>query len=177
MERYRNEPMALAADPAAQLRVDVGHVDAETFAEARAYNDRVRGMAGAAVRNDDGDVLFVHHEDYGGWVMPGGVVEHGESFPAAAMREVHEESGVEAEPVRPLVVFHFVPRHGGESTDNFLVLFEGRAVDPEPADDPGEEDESITDVRWCSTVPEGIADERTVRWTVDLVEQELDTLG
>ena len=169
--RYRNEPMAIAADPDVPFRVEVGHVDAETFAEAKAYNDQVRGMAGAAVRNDAGEVLFIHHGDYGGWVLPGGVVEPGEAFRAAAMREAREETGVEAEPVRPLRVTQFVPRHGGASTDNFFVLFEGRAVDPEPAADPGLDDEEITDVRWCSTVPDGVADDRTVRETIALVER------
>lgn len=177
MDRHRNEPMALAADHRVAFDVDVGHVDAETFAEAAAFNDRVRGMAGAAVRNDDGDLLFIHHEDYGGWVLPGGVVEPGESFRAAAMREAREESGVEARTVRPLLVRHFVPRHGGDSTDNFFVLFEGRAVDPVPADDPGLGDEEITDVRWCSTIPDGVADDETVRDTVALVEREFETVG
>ena len=169
--RYRNEPMAIAAEAGVLFRVDIRHVDAETFAEAKAYNDQVRGMAGAAVRNDAGEVLFIHHEDYGGWVLPGGVVEPGEAFRAAAMREVHEESGVAAEPVRPLEVIHFVPRHDGESTDNFLVVFEGRAVNPEPAENPGLAEENISDVRWCSTVPDGVADDRTVRETIALVER------
>jgi len=166
--------LSIAAEPDVRFRVDTGYVDSETFTEAKAFNDRVRGMAGAAVRNDAGGVLFIRHEDYSGWVLPGGVVEPGESFRVAAVWEAGEESGVVAEPVRPLRVTHFVPRHDGASTDNFFVLFEGRTVDPEPADNPGLSDEQITDVRWCSTVPDGVADNPTVRRTIALVEREFD---
>jgi ADP-ribose pyrophosphatase YjhB (NUDIX family) len=175
-ERYRNEAMALAAHPAAKFRVQIRHADPETFEDAVVWNQQVAGMAGLAVRNDDGDVLFIHHDDYGGWVMPGGRVEDGESFPRAAERETREESGVEADVVRPLFVFNVVTRHADESTDAFLVLFEGEARDPEPTDDLGEGGETITDVQWTGTIPDRLPDDAFVQRTTRLVANRFDTV-
>jgi len=177
MDQYRNEATALATESGARFRVDIGDVDAETFREAASFNEGVRGMAGAAVRNDDGELLFIDHEDYGGWVFPGGVVEANETFPEAAVREVREESGVVARVVRPLLVIHFVPRYDGRSIDNFFVLFEGEAVDAEPCEDPGLDDECITDVRWTSTVPDRLPDDSTVRRTVQCATAEFETVS
>jgi ADP-ribose pyrophosphatase YjhB (NUDIX family) len=174
---YRNEPMALAAHPAAEFRVQIRHADAETFAEVKAWNERVKGMAGLAVRNDKGELLFIRHEGYGGWVTPGGRVEDGESFRHAAERETREESGVEAAVVRPLFVFHFVNRYDGKATDSYLVLFEGEALDPEPTDDPGEADEDITDVQWTATVPADLPDDEFVRETVSLLTDRFETIS
>lgn len=176
VERYRNEPMAFAARSGVAFEVQVRHADRETFEEARAWNRSVEGMAGVAVRNDDGEALFVRHEDYGGWVMPGGRVEDGESYRAGAVREVREESGVEARIRRPLFVCQFVNRYDGQSTDTYFVVFEGEAVDPEPAEDPGVDGESITDVRWTSTVPDNLPDDGFVRETIALVVERFETV-
>jgi ADP-ribose pyrophosphatase YjhB (NUDIX family) len=176
MGQFRNEPMRLGAGRGVSVRVESRHVDAETFAEAQEYNERVRGMAGAAIRNDDGELLLIHHEDYGGWVLPGGVVESGESFGAAAMREAAEESGVDARLVAPLLVFHFVARHDGQSTDNFFVLFEGEARDSETAQAPGLGYEPITDTQWTDTIPDGVAEDRTVRQTMVAVADRFERI-
>lgn len=52
--------------------------------------------AAAVVVREDGDVLLIRRADTGEWQIPGGVVEHGEMAPDAAVREVLEESGVES---------------------------------------------------------------------------------
>ncbi len=176
-DRYRDEAMAFAARPAVEFEVQVRHADRETFEEARAWNQSIAGMASVAVRNEAGELLLIHNEGYGGWVMPGGCVEHGESFRTGAIREVREESGVEAPISRPLFVYHFVNRYDGQSTDSSLVIFEGEAVDPEPAENPGVEDESITDVRWCSTVPEPYPDDDLSRETIGMVADRFETVS
>lgn len=175
-DRYRNEAMAFTARSAVEFDVQIHHADRETFEEAKTWNQSIEGMASVAVRNDRGELLFINNEGYGGWVLPGGQVEPGESFRTGAVREVREESGVETRLARPLFVYHFVNRYGGQSTDSYLVIFEGEAIDPEPAENPGVEDESITDVRWCSSVPEPMPDDAFVCRTIRQVAGRFETV-
>jgi len=48
------------------------------------------------VKNDNNQVLLIKSPDRG-WEYPGGVVEFGESLEVALIREIKEESGVNAE--------------------------------------------------------------------------------
>jgi ADP-ribose pyrophosphatase YjhB (NUDIX family) len=56
----------------------------------------------------EGQLLLVRHEDprtgASYWVLPGGGREHGERFEDTAVREVHEETGVDVRLVRRLRV-------------------------------------------------------------------------
>jgi 8-oxo-dGTP pyrophosphatase MutT (NUDIX family) len=45
----------------------------------------------------DGRVLLIHRERYDDWSLPKGKLEPGETFEAAALREVEEETGVRGE--------------------------------------------------------------------------------
>lgn len=50
-----------------------------------------------------GKILLLYknvRNKYEGWVLPKGTVEAGEEFPQTALREVHEEAGVEASIVK-----------------------------------------------------------------------------
>jgi ADP-ribose pyrophosphatase YjhB (NUDIX family) len=174
--RYRDEPMRYAASPDVGFEVQIRHADSETFADAVAWNKTVKGMAGVAARNDAGEMLFIDHEDYGGWTTPGGRVDDGESYREGAARECCEESGVEVEIVRPLAVFQFVNRYDGNSTDTYFVLFEGEAVDAEPAEDPGIGDESITAVEWTDTVPDRLPDDEFVQRTIRLAVEQFEAV-
>ncbi len=44
---------------------------------------------------DAGQVLLIQSERYATWSLPGGLVESDESVAQAAVREVHEETGLE----------------------------------------------------------------------------------
>jgi 8-oxo-dGTP pyrophosphatase MutT (NUDIX family) len=63
-------------------------------------------------------LLLIHHRKLGIWLQPGGHIERGDSTVlAAALREVFEETGVEARPaVVPAPVFdvdvHRIPQRG-----------------------------------------------------------------
>lgn len=46
------------------------------------------------VQNQKGEILLVRHSYIPGWHLPGGGVEPGEDIDAAALREVHEETGI-----------------------------------------------------------------------------------
>jgi ADP-ribose pyrophosphatase YjhB (NUDIX family) len=59
----------------------------------------------AAVIFDDGRVLLQRRDDTRRWGLPGGGVEPGESVRQAVIREVHEETGLDVEPVRLIGVY------------------------------------------------------------------------
>ena len=68
--------------------------------------------AGGIVRNAEGQILMIFRR--GVWDFPKGKVESGEGNEEAAVREVHEETGVEAritDPV-PFSVFHTYDTYG-----------------------------------------------------------------
>ncbi len=50
--------------------------------------------AGGVVVADDGQVLLVHRPRYDDWTLPKGKLDPGETFEAAALREVLEETGL-----------------------------------------------------------------------------------
>src|SRR5262245_12351117 len=68
-----------------------------THAGGVVYRDSRRGP----------EYLVVTSSGGGGWVMPKGHVEKGESCEETALREVEEEAGVVAEIVAPLDVLHY----------------------------------------------------------------------
>ena len=59
------------------------------------------------------------------WVLPKGHIEEGESAPETAVREVLEESGVEARVVELLGRLEFDGRRGWIRADFFLMEFTG----------------------------------------------------
>ena len=66
--------------------------------------EEVNAAGGVVVR--DGRICLVHRPRYDDWTLPKGKLDPGESFEAAALREVREETGLrcrlgrELEPVR-----------------------------------------------------------------------------
>ena len=54
----------------------------------------------AFVFDDEDRVLLVDEPWADGWTAPGGVLQSGESLAEAVVREVREETGVEASPIR-----------------------------------------------------------------------------
>jgi len=53
--------------------------------------EQVEAAGGVVIRG--GEVLLVHRPRYDDWTLPKGKLDRGESFEAAALREVHEETG------------------------------------------------------------------------------------
>ncbi|MEV8057729.1 NUDIX hydrolase [Streptomyces antimycoticus] len=61
--------------------------------------------AAAIVLNSDGHVLLLQRADTGGWGLPGGFMEPGESLEETARREVMEEVGLELDEITLMGVF------------------------------------------------------------------------
>ncbi|WP_131764638.1 NUDIX domain-containing protein [Candidatus Protofrankia californiensis] len=49
-------------------------------------------------------VLLIRRDDCGHWAIPGGMVDPGETAPAALIRELREETGVDLHDVEPVVL-------------------------------------------------------------------------
>ena len=54
--------------------------------------------AGAVIRDERGRTLFLVNRDTGGFMLPGGAVDPGESPAAAVVREAREETGLAVRP-------------------------------------------------------------------------------
>ncbi|QSG08679.1 NUDIX hydrolase [Halapricum desulfuricans] len=122
--------------------------------------------AHALVTDDSGSVLLVRHRDVDMWVLPGGEVDDGESFKAAARRELHEEAGIEAT-FDGLALLGRVEFHGdGHTTWGALPIYEGAADSTElSVDDP---DGEIVQARWFETLPDDARDRSVLRsWLED----------
>ncbi|ROO84638.1 ADP-ribose pyrophosphatase YjhB (NUDIX family) [Actinocorallia herbida] len=89
---------------------------------------RTRGAASALLTDDGGRILLVKPTYRPGWLLPGGVIEAGESPLAACLRECQEELGLRPR-LDGLVCFDWVPPEGEADATNVWV-FAGR-LDPE----------------------------------------------
>jgi 8-oxo-dGTP pyrophosphatase MutT (NUDIX family) len=66
--------------------------------------------ASVLVRDDAGRVLLLQRPDNGLWTIPTGAVKKGETVPEAAVRECHEETGLQVE-ITGLVGVFSTPDH------------------------------------------------------------------
>lgn len=82
---------------------------------------------GAVVGNDDGQILLVQRADSGVWLYPTGWADIGYSPAEVAIKEVHEETGIECEPVQVLAVIDGM-RMGFTRFGMYMILFHCRAV-------------------------------------------------
>jgi ADP-ribose pyrophosphatase YjhB (NUDIX family) len=133
---YERERFEEVLKVAADIRAAAGHE-----AEAEAIFDDWRGSVGAGVAgyvtpkvavgavvgNDRGEVLLVQRADSGVWLYPTGWADIGYSPSEVAVKEVEEETGIEAEPVRVLAVLDGL-RLGFARTPLYSIVFHCRAV-------------------------------------------------
>ncbi len=95
------------------------------------------------VVDDDGRILLARRSDNGAWAVPAGILEPGEQPGPAALRELHEETGVTAELVR-LAAVDVTPEityPNGDRTQYLGLCFLARYVGgvAHPADDENSE--------------------------------------
>ena len=102
---------------------------------------QVRAAGGVVVR--DGQVLVVHRPRYDDWSLPKGKLEDGESWEAAALREVEEETGVAGRLLAELDDDHYTDRKGRPKRVRWWHM----APVAEGLRDP---DDEVDEVRWVS---------------------------
>lgn len=100
--------------------------------------DPVRAAGGVVLRDDR--VLVVHRPRYDDWTLPKGKLDRGETFEAAALREVEEETALRCRLLRELPSVEY--RVGGRpKLVRYWVM--------EPAEDLGFEPNSeVDELRW-----------------------------
>ena len=100
---------------------------------------------GAAVGNDEGQLLLIQRADSGVWLYPTGWCDVGYSAAEVVVKEVEEETGIVAEPVRLIAVLDGL-RLGMTRIPLYSLVFHCRAVggtlDPHPLE--------CADVGWFS---------------------------
>src|SRR6185295_3865190 len=82
---------------------------------------------GAVVGNDAGELLLVQRSDSGVWLYPTGWADVGYSPSEVAVKEVFEETGIEAEPMRLIAVLDGL-RLGFTRIPLYSLVFSCRAV-------------------------------------------------
>jgi len=103
-DRDRYERAMSIAEGIAELTIDA------TFTPERPYLGDLHipspkvGCSVAAF-DDDGHVVLIKHADNGRWALPGGYAEVGSPPSANAVRELHEETGFDAELERLIGVY------------------------------------------------------------------------
>lgn len=141
----------MAASPyVLKLRVHVGH------------DLLLLPGASAVVRDDAGAILFLRRGDDGRWSLPAGMIEPGEQPADAALREIFEETGVEAEVQRiGGIALHESVYPNGDHCQYLSVWFRCRAVGGHARPD-GEES---LEVAWFppDALPPGLTDDILLR--------------
>jgi len=110
---YEQERFEEVLKVAAGMRVAAGHeLQAEVLVQEwlRSVGEGVPGYVtpkvaiGAVVGNEKNEILLIQRADYGVWLYPTGWADVGYSAVEVAVKEVKEETGIDAEPVRLIAV-------------------------------------------------------------------------
>lgn len=88
------------------------------------------------------EVLLIHRPRYDDWSWPKGKLDHGETIPECAVREVREEIGLAVELGIPLPPIHYRVSSGLKVVHYWAAKFSGAKVVPD-----GKEVDSVL---WCS---------------------------
>jgi ADP-ribose pyrophosphatase YjhB (NUDIX family) len=128
-----------------QLDDAVGHIEEWMSKVGKGVAGYVtpKVAVGAAVANDDGDLLLIKRSDSGIWLYPTGWCDVGYSAAEVIVKEVKEETGIDVEPVRVIAVLDGL-RLGVTRIPIYTILFYCRAIggelDPHPLE--------VTDLGW-----------------------------
>lgn len=102
---------------------------------------------GALIVGKEGRILLVKSYKWGGkYSVPGGHIELGETMERAVIREVHEETGLEVQVVKLLLVQEAIFPDEFHDRDNHFIFFDYlcRAL----TDKPSLDEEEIQEYLW-----------------------------
>jgi ADP-ribose pyrophosphatase YjhB (NUDIX family) len=134
--QYERERYEEVLSVAAEMRVAAGHEMAQHELHGEWLKSVGTGVPGyvtpkvavaAVVGNDDGQMLLIQRADSGHWLYPTGWADIGYSPSEVAVKEVHEETGIECEVVRLLGV-HDGMRLGFTAVPLYSIVFHCRAT-------------------------------------------------
>ena len=107
-------------------------------------NEHSSGGAVFDVRDGKPHVALIATRGRTRWGLPKGAVSAGETSEAAALREVREETGIEARIVRPLDTIEYFFRAGGtlihKRVDFYLMQYVAGELEPQLSE--------VDDVEW-----------------------------
>jgi 8-oxo-dGTP pyrophosphatase MutT (NUDIX family) len=113
-------------------------------AELPSPTEVVQAAGGLVVRrhNSSLEIVVVHRPVHQDWSFPKGKLEEGETFEEAALREVHEETGMECRLVRFVGHTEYVDRKGRPKAVAYWVMEALRGTfGPNP---------EVDELRWLS---------------------------
>jgi 8-oxo-dGTP diphosphatase len=105
------------------------------FQEPRAWHAGLAGViavAGALIRDQHGAVLVVRQSYRDAWALPGGICEFAEPPHQGCEREVREETGLNVQAGRLLVVdwYPAAPEYGPGARPSVFFVFDGGQLGP-----------------------------------------------
>lgn len=127
----------------------------------RTLTERIEGSgapygAHTIVYRSSGELLLVRHEGVDLWVLPGGEVHPDEGFERAAVRELAEEAGVDADYEGLGILTRVTITCGEYEIQGVIPVFAARALSTDThIADP---DDEISAARWFVELPEDTRD-------------------
>jgi 8-oxo-dGTP pyrophosphatase MutT (NUDIX family) len=113
-------------------------------ARSKTRSEYSSGGAVIQVRNGAAYVAMIATRGGTRWGLPKGAVSAGETSEAAALREVREETGLEAEIIKPLDTIEYFFRAGDtlirKKVDFYLMMHTGGELQPQLSE--------VDDVEW-----------------------------
>ena len=126
--------------------------------------------AGGIVFNDQGQVLVTQHSQNKHWSFPKGLIDPGQTSEQAAVREVKEEGGVEAEIVDKVGYSKYVYTLNNEKIFKVVTYFLMKYISGNIKD----HDWEVSDIGWFS--PEEALKELSFSQDKELLKKALEIL-
>ena len=119
--------------------------DRPEWLDRKAYDVRAAGAVIWRERASDGcpEVCLIHRPRYDDWSLPKGKLDEGESFEAAAEREVLEEVGIRGTLAEELPPATYTDHKGRSKLVRYWLMEAGEIPDFEVNDE-------VDEIKWCT---------------------------